>query len=118
MVHSWVGSEADAGRRQFMRVGVGTTPLHICSPTPHPPPPAQASPTHSLQTGFTEGELHLRLLLPTLLPSVALPSIEQQPWPRQSHRVLELLLIGVLSSLRPPVPVVTHGKVAGQGGEA
>lgn len=86
------------------------TPAHaqgIVFSSPYPP-----------KTGLSEGELCPPLLFPTAAPSVALPLIKQQQWPRQPHRVLELLLIGVLSSLRPTGPVVTHGKGTGQGGEA
>lgn len=96
-----------------MRPGGGHTLTHLLMPK------AQSSlcPTPQ-KTGLPEGELCPLLLFPTPAPSVALPLIKQQQWPRQPHRVLELLLIGVLSSLRPTGPVVTHGKGTGQGGEA
>lgn len=95
-----------------MHPGGGDTFIHLLTPE------AQPSPPHPHKTGPTEGELCPPLLFPPPAPSVALPSIKQQQWPRQPHKVLELLLIGVLSSLRPTGPVVTHGKGTGQGGKA
>lgn len=65
-------------------------------------------------TGLPEGELWPPLLFLRLPPGVAPPLIKQQRWPRQPHRVLEPLLIGVLSSLRPTGPVVTHVREPGR----
>lgn len=83
--------------------GGGHPSIHLL--TAEAQPPQQGSPKAS--SGLPSCSLRLP-------PGVAPPLIKQQRWPRQPHRVLELLLIGVLSSLRPTGPVVTHVREPGR----